>query len=652
MLSRVDRVAFSWHGCVFAILKLIGLFAVCLAAAELTWIFQLWLAGAQGVSAQRRYNGDYFVEADWALIQIAHAHVFSIFAAPPPPRGIPLMMPLSLLIRGPALAVGAALHIITLHSHANVRRIHGVSFPFPHASDNIRYQVGAVVTLAAGVSAVVATMWYHACRRDRIAALVLGVSMLALPLAGSTLVWGHPEEFLMGALIIAFILAASRELWGLAAVMLGLAVATKQPAWLLIPTFPFLLPPGQRRRGLIIAAAVAAVLILPFALPHLSALIGGQSGQVGASAQQPVLASLWGIPRALGWANLSSSGRPLIILCAIILPLGVAARNHWKLSVTQGAAIIALVLLARSALDPFNISYYEYPAAAALLALEIHAWHSHSHPFLSHRKLARLNPVPILALLAGVLLWGVNANGFITQWLDGADADLVIFSLMFVLVNIIIAGPLLLIIGRKRVSFGRARARLYGGASLIAVVLLLIVSLGGHQSPNHRQVAPPPSLSLVAATPTRVAIDLAPKSAYWLGSATLEKGFYLRTSAVEENKGNIFLSLFDYGTSPSAIASVAVFTVNGISPATLPAEIKECTHPNKRCRSGSYDLRTPFGMGLVQRSNASNWVVHIPVGKETISVASLAPLPIAATVNKLQVVGVSTSVSSSLTTAP
>lgn len=624
---RHNDHASRWRSGPVALSKFIFLFAVALGVAALAWIFQFWLLGSP-VSPP---IGDYFKEADWGLLQAAHGHLFSLFAVSPYSHEQPLMMPLSLLIRAVALAAGAAVHVVNLHSQVNYKG----TLPTGPASVAARYHLGAVAALAAGLSALVASAWYRGTRSDRVLALTVALTAAAIPLAGSALFWGHPEEFLMGALIAAFLLAASRGMWMLAALMFGLAVATKQPAWLLIPTFPFILPPERRRAGALLAVAVAAVVILPFVLPHLAAVWSSQGKQVGASTAEPSPSSLWGLFRHLGLAGLSQYGRDLTILVAVALPLGVAARNRWRMSVLQGAAVCVIVLLARSAFDPFNVSYYEYPAAAALIALEVHAWRSGLHPFRTS-FLARIRPFPLLGAVAAVLLWGVCAEGFISEWTARTRAPGVVEPLLYLLINLIILMPLLLILRGKAVALDRVRVRLYGGLAVAAVVILVAVAVVDAPTVSHMQVPPPANLK--AETPGRVAQTLAPEKAYWLRAPALSNGFYLRTSSVEASSGQQMMAFFDYGPSSSSPTSVAVFTFKGTSPTSLPEAIRLCLHPKKPCAGDGYDISTPLGEGLVQRASKSNWVVHIPVGGETVSVASVADLPIAATISRLRAV--------------
>ena len=95
-------------------------------------------------------------------------------------------------------------------------------------------------------------------------ALVLGL-VVANPVTIRALEIGHPEEILCAVLAIGAVLAASDRRTILAAVLLGLAIATK--TWAVLAIGPVLLAlPSHRIRALAIAGAVTAVVLAPIAL--------------------------------------------------------------------------------------------------------------------------------------------------------------------------------------------------------------------------------------------------------------------------------------------------------------------------------------------------------------------------------------------------
>ena len=77
--------------------------------------------------------------------------------------------------------------------------------------------------------------------------------------------WGHPEEFLAGALCVGAVLAALRDRAIAAALLLGLAVATKQ--WAVIATVPVVLAASRRRIPiLLLSGSIALAFTLPMIL--------------------------------------------------------------------------------------------------------------------------------------------------------------------------------------------------------------------------------------------------------------------------------------------------------------------------------------------------------------------------------------------------
>ena len=260
-----------------------------------------------------------------------------------------------------------------------------------------------------------------ATRIARGAALMLCV---ANPMTLSTLESGHPEELLGGVLCIAAVLVAmrGRALW--AGVLLGLAVANQE--WALVAIGPVLLAlPRARVRAVLAAGTTAALILVPLA-------VGGRFlGQVSAAAR-PGGSSIF-TPWQLWWfvgphrhvppagqpwntrfdpAWLTQLAHPLIVIVAALLSLGclwlrrrVAARPAY-----EPLLLLALVLLVRCALDPWDNWYYPLPYLLAILAWEV---------------LGAERP-PAASLVASfggwfVFQWAVPARGF------SPDAQSVLF---------------------------------------------------------------------------------------------------------------------------------------------------------------------------------------------------------------------------------
>lgn len=173
-----------------------------------------------------------------------------------------------------------------------------------------------------------------------------------------------------------------RERW--AAVLLGLAIASKQ--WGVIAILPTLMAlPSRRFRTVLGATAVAAILTLPAVLASPTSFESVQ-GNVATSGTLITPWSVW-YPaaevstevRRVGDAELvdvvhdppqlvGATSHALIVLLALALPLGLAARRErFRLAGEEAMALLALFALLRCALDPWGNLYYHEPLLIALL---------------------------------------------------------------------------------------------------------------------------------------------------------------------------------------------------------------------------------------------------------------------------------------------
>lgn len=242
-------------------------------------------------------------------------------------------------------------------------------------------------------------------RRDGQSRFAAGVALALCavnPVAIYALEFGHPEDLLCAALAIAAVVCASgeRPLW--AGALAGLAFATK--AWGLVALAPMLVAlPRRRPRALLAAALCAALVLSPLALARTSEPLAS-SGAVAAQTGglfQPWQAWWWlGSParRARGAGGgfrpgyrvapawLSRVAHPLIALLPIPLSLLWLLRRRRR--AWDALALLALALLARCLLDPWDNVYYALPFLLALTAWE---------------ALARRRP-PLLGLVATMLV--------------------------------------------------------------------------------------------------------------------------------------------------------------------------------------------------------------------------------------------------------
>lgn len=269
-------------------------------------------------------------------------------------------------------------------------------------------------------------VWLARQLRRRGGGLIAAAAVLAIcvanPIIYRALQLGHPEELLGATLCTAAVLLAQRGRTSWAAVALGLAIANKQ--WALLAVGPVLLAaPDSWRRILVIAGAIAAALLAPILLA---------SGTVAAGTSRLAVASSGGIfrPQQVFWflghdvvvrsngvltvapfraAPAWLAGRIHMIIVALVVPFTWLALRR-RTSRGDALLLLALLMLVRCWLDPWDVIYYLAPFVTALLAWEITSG----------------RPRPIYSVSATLGAW-------LTFWLlpahAGADAQAIAFLL-------------------------------------------------------------------------------------------------------------------------------------------------------------------------------------------------------------------------------
>jgi hypothetical protein len=236
-------------------------------------------------------------------------------------------------------------------------------------------------------------------------ALVLGLCV-ANPVTLRALEIGHPEELLCAALAIGAVLAAADRRTVAAAVLLGLAIATK--AWAVLAIGPVLLAlPARRPAALAIAGAVSAAALAPIALAgaHEAIVAGASTGSVIFVPWQAfwflgdtghVVIGGDGLPKPAGYRVPPEWLAPLThpLIASLVVPLSLLwARLRGAAPRCRGEellGLLAVLLLARCVLDPWNVVYYELPFLLALLAWE---------------ALCRPGRPPVVALATTAVVW-------------------------------------------------------------------------------------------------------------------------------------------------------------------------------------------------------------------------------------------------------
>ncbi|MGH2850954.1 MAG: glycosyltransferase 87 family protein [Solirubrobacteraceae bacterium] len=215
------------------------------------------------------------------------------------------------------------------------------------------------------------------------AAVLCVLLCVANPIVYRALALGHPEEALGAALCVAAVLAALRGRAVVAGVLLGLAIANKE--WAVLAAGPVLLAvPGGRWRAVVIAGAVTGAFELPLFLSSPSASVGTSRivvSQTGGTFYPFQAFWFFGAPghwvTAMGptWHGFRISptwldGRAHALIAWSGVPLSILAA--WRrMRREDGLALLALLLLVRCWLDPWDVVYYTLPAIVALVAWEM-----------------------------------------------------------------------------------------------------------------------------------------------------------------------------------------------------------------------------------------------------------------------------------------
>ena len=212
---------------------------------------------------------------------------------------------------------------------------------------------------------------------------LIAALVLLNPLTFEAIENGHPEEILTAALAVAAVAAAAEHRSRRAALLLGLAIASKQ--WAVIAILPALMAlPAARLRTGALAAAVAAVLFLPAVAASPSSFFGVQT-QAAGTGQVVTPWSAW-YPAATTETEVyfvdgeklvaevenapplaDPLSHPLIVLLAVALPLAVWLRRGVPLAASDAFALLALLALLRCVLDPVDNLYYHEPLLLALI---------------------------------------------------------------------------------------------------------------------------------------------------------------------------------------------------------------------------------------------------------------------------------------------
>ena len=314
---------------------------------------------------------DFFNEAGPAVEHLIAGNLHDFLALTPVYGG-------SLVINSPALALGGAFG--------------GLNWAY-------RLEVLFCATALAVLALALARVQRSEGRSGLSRGLLVGL-LIAGPATNWAVKYGHPEELLTTALCVGGTLLVTRGRITAGAILLGLAIASKQWALLAFPIALAATPHGQRIRLSGLAGAVALVFLAPVALSN--------SGRFVAANKSLASAAVFFRPQQIWWtlhldylrhiggsiferaptALVARYSRPLTVLSAILLGLAYRLRRR-QLQPSDALLVLALVMLLRGLLDPWNEIYYQLPFLVSLGAWEVS----------SSRR------APLWTLAASILVW-------------------------------------------------------------------------------------------------------------------------------------------------------------------------------------------------------------------------------------------------------
>jgi len=361
--------------------------------------------------------GDYANDARPGLNALAHGHVAAFFAHQP------AMGALAQFARAPFVLIAGALHDSPM----------GI------------YRWGDLPCL---LSVAIVGLWAAriAGRRGtgRAGQAAIVAICLLNPLIGNALALGHPEELLTSSLAVGSLLALCEQRITLAAVLAGLAIATKQ--WALVLISPIVLvAEGRRIRAAALALGTAAAVTAPMVIANFGAfryaleyISKARAATTDINWFYPLthtghvtIVDIFGAPRqVIGHtvsAFLGAVTHPAIVILGLLIPIAVWLREGRRLGERELLLASALVLLLRCTLDPESAAYYHLPLLFCLLALDVVA--------------GRQLPYAGLAGFAGIFTVLDRFHDYLSFGAVNAIYDVVTIALAAVLAERLWSGP-------------------------------------------------------------------------------------------------------------------------------------------------------------------------------------------------------------------
>jgi hypothetical protein len=353
----------------------------------------LWLLGAGGIVALVWYRGvvgDYRREVEPGLNALANG---DLAAAVQHQANIG---PFSVVLRAPLVALAHAFD----------------------AGELVSYRVGAVPCVAAAALLGAALLrWSRGTARPRFVESLILVLAITTPAATEALNLGHPEEILTAALMVGGIVACLSGSYTLGAVLLGLAMATKQ--WAFLALGPALLAAGRTYWWRVVpaATAIAALLSLPLVLADHDRFVSA-TREAASAPTKPLFQNWWYLLHRELPFNLAQHTKPMIVIVAVPLTLIAVWRGG---GVSRALPLLALLFVIRCVLDPQTQYYYHLPLILTLLAWDVQ----------TRRRL----PYATLATVGALLV----TNSYIAEYSHFYVASVVYFLWTFALATYLVA---------------------------------------------------------------------------------------------------------------------------------------------------------------------------------------------------------------------
>jgi hypothetical protein len=552
--------------------------------------------------------GDYGFDADAPLLRGIEQGPFALFSGHP----APLMLSLSLLLRLPALLIGHSLDLLNLnHPQTSIQRVTWVA---------ARMEFSSIWLLAIGSFAGVWATWRSfGAWRPRLAGILLVIAVLFAPLSIEAVEWGHVEDTFGTLLLIAALISVGGKRWLAAVVFAACCAAVKQQFLFIIPTIFLLLPADRRLRLAGVGSALWVLLVIPVMAPAVGSILHTTASVATAADTSYYDINLW---TALGIEQLGSVGKPLAALLALLLPVIVAWRSKWRLSLIQGTAILAIIMFWRCLLDSFDIPYYLATGSALLIVLDWAYWQAFKHPLWRRREPVKRDCVyiPAVGFLAAVVV-AATMGGFVADGWAAVFGD--VHGKDFLVGMLIVTALLVPAALGVQIKLTRARKQLYGTLAAVTLILIIAAPLFGGRSGAETPLPAPPGYE--ALTVAELARAAAPRPVYWAGDR-LTARYYRRLTVRKVKKNSRVATLIDYGTLDGS-GSVTVVTRRPSSKEDklIIEYLQHCPPPHcfrRGYKHASTVVRTQIGTGLLTPIGHGQWEALIKTRSATVYINS------------------------------